>query len=80
MAEIVEDMTGIRIGFDPVAQDVSLKFKPEEFKNWDFLLAVLDMAREKAKLMKQQQMMAQMQEMQRASQLARQLSSKRPKF
>ena len=51
--------------YNPVTQTVELEFKPEEFRTWDFVLAVLRMGIDQAKSHRQ---LAQMQNMQRAAQ------------
>lgn len=38
------DYAKIIVSWDPVAQRVGVQFKNNEFKTWDFVLAVLDMA------------------------------------
>ncbi len=42
----------ITIGWDAEAQGVTLHFKSNEFKTWDFVLALLDMAKQKAETLK----------------------------
>ena len=57
----------IKIVFDPETQGVSVQFKPEYFKSWDFVLAVLTMAKEQAEL---QRNMVRMQAMQQQQMVA----------
>lgn len=67
----------IRIVFDPEKQATSIQFKAEEFKTWDFVLAVLGMAKDAAELQRNVLRMNAMQqqavEQARAQQLAMQL-------
>lgn len=47
----------INIVFDPDKQSVSIKFKTEDFKTWDYILGILEMAKIQAQFQKQQAMM-----------------------
>lgn len=44
----VKKLPAISIAFDPDAQIVHLQFDPNEFKTWDYILSLLNMARQKA--------------------------------
>jgi hypothetical protein len=65
--------------FDPDTQQVHLVFKPEDYKTWEFVLATLGMATEKAKLVQQVNHAASMQQamiqQQQAAQIAQSLRS-----
>ncbi len=58
-----KNLPGIVVGFDPEAQQVHLKFDAKDFRTWEFVEAILDMAVEKAKQLK---IAARMQAMQQA--------------
>jgi len=44
----VKQLPTIMIGWDEEAQVVRLHFQPEQFQKWEFVLAILDMARREA--------------------------------
>lgn len=53
------------VRWDPQTQEVDLRFNSQEFRSWNFVVAVLDQAKAKAEMILRQQqtaaMMAQMQ-------------------
>ena len=51
----------IAIQWDPDTQEVMLDFKPAEFKTWDFVLAVLEMAKTYAEQRRKEAVMVAMQ-------------------
>lgn len=67
----------LKITWDGFNQHVNLDFKPEEFKRWEFVIALLKIATDQAKARfaqaQQISMMNAMQEQQRAQALAQQL-------
>lgn len=55
----------LQIAWDPELQDVAgLKFEPREFKSWPFIISVLGIAQEAAKLQLREQQIAAMQQRQ----------------
>jgi hypothetical protein len=61
------------IFWDAEAQGVAFDFDPLQFKRWDFVLALLDMARQKAEFLKGQTQMAQAMQRQVEAQQAQRL-------
>lgn len=51
----------IELAFDPKTQDVSITFDNSVYKTWEFLIAVLDMAKAKAQHMQKMTLAANMQ-------------------
>lgn len=59
----------IAVGFDPARQIVGLQFSTDDFKTWDYVLAILRMAVDQAEQKrKEAQMIAAMQAQQQAAQ------------
>ncbi len=50
-------VAGIHIDFDVNTQTVTLTFDQTQFRTWDFVLAVLDMAKRQAEMMRQHALM-----------------------
>ncbi len=59
------ELPTITIAWNQEVQAVGLKFDTKEFKTWDFIIAVLDMARQSAEMQKR---VGQMQNLQQAGQ------------
>ena len=57
----------IHVGWDADAQQVTLQFVPDEFKQWEFLIAVLEMAKMKAEMAYKAFQMQQIQAAQQAA-------------
>ena len=58
------ELPHVKLVWDSAKQAVDLEFNPAEFQNWDFVMAILDMAKQKveyAKKMTQAQAMQQAQ-------------------
>jgi hypothetical protein len=56
-----ETLPTLFVGWDQERQQVHLRFDPKELKDWDFIMALLDMAKEKVRAMKTIQNLQQMQ-------------------
>lgn len=76
MGDNGQQLPTIQVIWDPDKQAVACQFKPEEFKAWPFVIAVLEMAKEAAKAQWQAMQMqalqaqaAQVQQMQRVAKL-----------
>lgn len=67
MSDQEKKLPELKVVFDPEAKSVGLEFKVEDFVNWEFVLAVLRMAVERAK---QQRNMAIMENMRKAQESA----------
>ena len=50
-APILVPSSGIRVKFNMEKQGAELEFSTEEFKNWEWVVAVLEMGRKKAEEM-----------------------------
>lgn len=76
-AQEIAELPTIKLSWDEQAQTVHLAFKPAEFRNWDMILAALEMARLKAQDMRElarmQAMQQQAMDAQRDQQIRRQL-------
>ena len=59
--------TTIKVLWDAETQSVGLQFEQAEFRNWDFVVGVLNMAMDQAKAMRA---MCQAANMQKASEIA----------
>lgn len=55
-------LPAISVGFDAETQGVALQFDPKAFKSWEFVLAVLEMAKLKAEAQYRVQLAANMQQ------------------
>jgi hypothetical protein len=63
-----ENLPQLSIAWNAETQMVQLGFDPDHFKTWDFILAVLDMARQNAEQMKELAKLAAMQQRAKAHQ------------
>lgn len=66
-------VAGIHIDFDAQTQTVNLTLNPLEFRTWDFVLGILEMAKLKAQQMRQEALMNQMMQQQAQAQQANHL-------
>ena len=63
------ELPTLHVVYDPLKQAVGIQFEATDFKTWDFVLAILDMAKMKAQT---QQKMAQVAMLQQAAAMQQQ--------
>ncbi len=73
----VKELPAIQVAWDEEAQDVHLKFDPMKFRNWNFVIATLEMAISSAE---DQKRIALARSMQAQQMQGIQLASLRPKL
>ena len=75
--QIEQPIKKLVLEWNPERQDVGLSFDPAEFKSWEFIIAILEMAKQKAggiqKVMQMQHMQQQAQAQAHANALKRNL-------
>lgn len=65
----MEDFPTIKVLWDPEKQEVSVQFQTDQFKTWDFVDAILNMAKAKCQ---EANRMSKVQQMQQAVAMAQQ--------
>lgn len=68
-----KELPTLAIGWDSELQSVALNFNPDQFKTWDFVIAVLDMAKQKAQEAQRMAALARMQKMEQDRRIAEQI-------
>ena len=68
-----QEVFTLQVNFDTETQTVGLGFNPQEYKTWEFVLAILEMARHKAEDAKRLAFMSAMQAQAQEEQIRRNL-------
>ena len=68
-----KELLTMAVLYDPDTQSIGLRFDNAQFRNWEFVIGVLDMAKQKAEHMKRMAEIAMIQQQAQAQNLANQL-------